>query len=813
MNKLMNLLLNQNIYDKIILLKENIMEINGHEYSGLTTDEVNQRINEGKYNKIDNKITKSYKQIFLNNTITFFNLLNISLFALIVFVGSYKDTLFIFIIIINTIAGIYQEIKAKRTLDRLSILTATHIDVIRNGEMHEIEIDQIVIDDYIVLSTGMQIPADCTLIDGHIEANESLLTGESDAVLKLNGDKLYSGSFVTSGRGICQVTHVGEDSYMNQITKEAKRLKKHNSELNRCLDKILKCISIVILPIGVLLFLKQFFYAHQTFESAVVSTVAAILGMIPEGLVLLTSVALTISILRLAKKKTLVQELFCIETLARVDVLCLDKTGTLTEGTIKVEFDIKVSDVELDEIVGNLMYSLDDDNVTSKALKEHYHIKTTFDPCFVIPFSSDRKYSGTSFYNQGTYYLGAYQFLFPDGHVLLDNRCKDYANQGYRVLVVAHSNEIMYDTFLPDDLNPCGIIILSDVIREDAKETLAYFYDQEVDLKIISGDDPITVSAIAKRAGLKKADQFIDTSMLKSPEELEEAVKNYSVFGRVTPQQKRQMVIALKKLGHTVAMTGDGVNDVLAFKEADCSIAMASGSEAAKNVANLVLLDNNFDAMPHIVDEGRRVINNISMSASMFLIKTIFSTLLAISTIIFGQAYPFEPAQLSVISACGVGIPAFFLTYESNFNRVSGNFLEKVLNNAFPFAFTIAIGSTLITNIGLALNYNSEMLSTICILFTGWNYTLALLTIYRPLTLYRKIIIYATQFCYFVALIIGQNILELTNISFNWMVVLLALIAFSSITVDIARYLLALLKKVYRYLSKRYHHKLFKVKS
>ena len=402
------------------------MKINNQDYHGLSTAEVNQRISNGKINTVDNKITKSYKQIFLNNTITFFNILNAALLGLVLFVGSYKNTLFILVIIINTIAGIYQEIKAKRTLDRLSILTTSHVEVIRDDELKEIDIDQIVLDDYIVLTTGAQIPTDSILIDGHMETNESLLTGESDPVLKQNGDTLYSGSFITSGKGICKVIHVGDDNYMNQITQEAKRLKKHNSELNRCLNKILKYVSIVILPIGGLLFFKSnFFYGNQTFNSSIVSTVAAILGMIPEGLVLLTSVALTLSVLRLAKQNTLVQELFCIETLARVDVLCLDKTGTITEGTMKVEFDVKMSNVDISEIVGNLMHSLTDVNVTAQALKEHYQTKTNFNPYFVIPFSSDRKYSGTSYFNRGTYYIGAYQFLFPKGNEELEEKCVD----------------------------------------------------------------------------------------------------------------------------------------------------------------------------------------------------------------------------------------------------------------------------------------------------------------------------------------------------------------------------------------------------
>lgn len=532
--------------------------------------------------------------------------------------------------------------------------------------------------------------------------------------------------------------------------------------------------------------------------------------MIPEGLVLLTSVALTLSVLRLAKQNTLVQELFCIETLARVDVLCLDKTGTITEGTMKVEFDVKMSNVDISEIVGNLMHSLTDVNVTAQALKEHYQTKTNFNPYFVIPFSSDRKYSGTSYFNRGTYYIGAYQFLFPKGNEELEEKCVDYASEGYRILVLAHTDEVMSNEALPVDLEPLGIIVLSDVIRKDAKETLAYFNEQGVDLKVISGDDPITVSSIAKRAGLNNAHHYVDATTLSTSEEIAEALNKYSVFGRVTPQQKKAMVVALKQQGHTVAMTGDGVNDVLAFKEADCSIAMASGSDAAKNAANLVLLDNNFDAMPHIVDEGRRVINNITMSASMFLIKTIFSALIAISTIFFGQAYPFEPIQLSLISACGVGIPTFFLTYEANFARVEGNFLETVLEKSFPSAFTIAIGATLITNIGLALNYDPNMLSTVCVLFTGWNYTIALLKIYRPLTKYRKFIIYSTQFCYYISMMIGQSILELTGVSFNWLMILLGLIAFSSIIVDLSAELFKYIKIFKEFLEKRRKKRLSK---
>ena len=765
--------------------------------TGLSDQEVIQRINEGKVNNVDNKITKSYKEIFINNTITFFNMINVSLLALLIFVGSYKNTLFILVIVINTIAGIYQEIKAKITLDRLKIIVSSKVDVIRNGITKTIAINEIVLDDYLILHTGMQIPSDSILVDGYVEANEALLTGESDPILKQTGDKLFSGSFVTSGKGICKVIHVGDDNYTNKIANEAKKLKKHDSKLNQSLNMILKYISIIIVPLGILLFLKQYLYGNLGFNDAIVSTVAAIIGMIPEGLVLLTSVALTISVLRLAKQKTLVQELFCIETLARVDTLCLDKTGTITEGTMKVEFDVKICNVNIEEIVGNLINSSTDENVTSNALKKHYTKMNNYKLCNNIPFSSDRKYSGASFYQEGTYYLGAYQFLFSQGNDELEIICNKYASDGYRILVLAHSSEVKQDDKLALDLTPYGIIVLSDVIRKDAKEILAYFDKQGVDLKVISGDDPLTVGAIAKKAGLKNANHYIDASTLKTPQDFENALKSYSVFGRVTPQQKKEMVLALKRLGHTVAMSGDGVNDVLAFKEADCSIAMAAGSDVAKNVANLVLLDNNFSAMPHIVNEGRRVINNITMSASMFLIKTIFSILISVATIFLGQAYPFEPIQLSLISTCGVGIPTFFLTYEANFEHVKGNFLTTVLEKSFPFALTIAIGAATITNIGLYLGYDPLMLATICILFTGWNYLLALLKIYRPLTLYRRIVIYLTQLLYFALMLIGQPLFELTDISFNWLVVLLALIVYSSLFIDFSSYLFKQLEKFY----------------
>lgn len=783
------------------------MEINDIHYKGLTSEEVQIRKEQGKVNIVKDTITKSYKEIFLSNTLTFFNIINIVLLILVLLVGSYKNSMFIFIITINTATGIYQEIKAKKTLDKLSILTTTTIDVLRNDALQNIHIDELVMDDYMVLLAGDQIPADAIIVEGQLEVNEALLTGESDGIIKLTEDSLYSGSFVTSGKALCKVIHVGEENYMQQITKEAKKFKKHTSQLNQSLDRILKVISIIIVPLVVLLFLKQFYFGQHTFQSAIVSTVAAALGMIPEGLVLLTSVALTLSVLRLAKQHTLVQELYCIETLARVDVLCLDKTGTITEGKMQVEKTEVLKEMDIDEVIGNLMHCLEDSNVTSMALKKQYPEVHTYAPHFIIPFSSERKYSGVSFEKKGSYYLGALQFLFPNADKELKSKCANYAKDGYRILVLAHSTDIVSDETLPDNLEPCALLLISDIIREDAKETLKYFHDQGVQCKVISGDDPITVSSIAKKAGLHGADAYIDATSLLTASQIKDAVKKYHIFGRVTPKQKKEMVLCLKELGHTVAMTGDGVNDVLAFKESDCSIAMASGSDAAKKAANLVLLDNNFDAMPHIVNEGRRVINNITMSASMFLIKTIFSAFIAIATLIIGQSYPFEPIQLSVISTCCVGIPSFFLTYESNFTRVEGSFLRNVITRSFPPALTISIGTTLIMNLGLFLGHSKGMLSTMCVIFTAWNYMLALKHIYSPLSNYRKYVLYASQLLYFICMVAGQEILSLGGLGYVGLIILIGMLNFSRLFNDISEYIFCISYKIFAKYRKKHIHK------
>ena len=713
--------------------------------------------------------------------------------------------------------------------------------VLREGKKWSISTEKLVLDDILFLKTGDQVPADARVLEGSIEVNESLLTGESDNLQKNEGDELFSGSFVTSGEACCQVIHVGKDNYASQITSEAKEFKRHNSELRNSLNAILKTISVIIVPMGMLLFYKQYYIAGNGIRDAVVNMVAAVLGMIPEGLVLLTSVALTLGALTLTRKNTLVQELYCIETLARVDTLCLDKTGTITAGTMCVEqvqpyvegMEIKAPDGanvsesestingaegetkeltelaaseiqgaentgltvsgaqleltmgEIERVMANMMSVLKDKNATADALHKRFSRRTDMPVDHCIPFSSDRKYSGVAFKEEGTYLMGAAQFLFPDGNEDLMKQCSAYGKEGLRVLVLAHSPNLNQENELPEGLKPVALFMLTDIIRDNAPETLAFFKDQGVDLKVISGDDPVTVSAIAKKAGLENADKYIDATTITTPEDMERAVAECSVFGRVTPQQKKEMVLALQKQKHTVAMTGDGVNDVLALKEADCSVVMAEGSDAAKNIANVVLMDSNFAAMPEIVNQGRRVVNNIRTAASMFLIKTIFSALLCLITIFWGDSYPFEPIQMSLISACAVGIPTFLLAQENNFNKIESGFLRYVFMNAFPAAVTITGCVFTIMLVCQNVYHSNVMLSTACFLVTGWNYMAALKTVYAPLSRYRKIIIYGMQFIFFFAAVCVQNLLALGSLEFGMIILVFILMTFSPVVIEV----------------------------
>ena len=830
--------------------------------TGLTNEEVQERIAQGQVNNNENPNTRTYKQIILENTLTFFNFLNLVLLVLVLLVGSYKNSMFVGIIFINTVIGIIQEIRAKKTIDKLAILTESKTVVLREGKKWKISTEKLVVDDLIFLKAGEQVPADAKILEGNLEVNESLLTGEADNLPKNPGDELFSGSFVTAGQACCQIIHVGSDNYASRITSEAKEFKRHNSELRNSLNAILKVISIIIVPLGAMLFFFFFYFVGDSIRDSVVNMVAAVLGMIPEGLVLLTSVALTLGALKLAQKKTLVQELYCIETLARVDTLCLDKTGTITEGTMCVEsvesyppvYDeisdetsgnktapgewnnngTKSSDLtegsaaaeasavsaaeaiakedgssilllqeesetgakkhrqedtakirEIEHIMGNLLSVLKDQNATADALRARFKVAQDMELDHVIPFSSDRKYSGAAFKDAGTYLMGAAQFLFPEGNPELMEYCGSFAEEGLRVLVVAHSENVNEGTEIPEGLEPVGLLLITDVIRAEAPDTLAYFESQGVDLKVISGDDPVTVSAIAKRAGLKNAEQYVDATTITTQEEMDEAVATYSVFGRVTPQQKQAMVKSLQAQKHTVAMTGDGVNDVLALKEADCSIAMAEGSDAAKNIANVVLLDSNFAAMPEIVNQGRRVVNNIRTAASMFLIKTIFSVLLSLITIFFGDSYPFEPIQMSLISACAVGIPTFLLAQENNYEKIDHTFLRHVFMNAFPAAVTITGCVFTVMLVCQNVYHSNLMLNTACVLVTGWNYMAALKTVYAPLNRYRKVIIYSMQVIFFAAAVILQDLLTLGSLEFGMIILVFLLMTFSPILIEV----------------------------
>lgn len=756
-------------------------------FQGLTQAEVEERIADGQVNAIQDSSNRSVKDIVMGNTLTFFNFISIVLLALVLSVRSYKNMLFIFIIIANTLIGIFQEIKAKITLDKLKILTVSHVDVIRDGVKKSITVSELVKDDVILLKSGGQIPADGVILDGEVDVNESLLTGESDSIHKTCGSKVLSGSFVTSGKAMCLLTEVGHDCYMEKLSSEAKQFKRYKTELQRNLDTILKFISIIIVPLGIILFAKQYWISGSTYEQAALDTVAAVLGMIPEGLVLLTSVALALGAVRLARRSTLVRELFCIETLARVDTLCLDKTGTITEGHLCVQGEESVKeDVDLEQLMGRMVAALGDENETFQALRQHYKRNQSTNTKLVLPFSSERKFSGVVFEGEGTYLMGAYQFIFPQADPAVLEKIAEYASQGLRVLTVAHSPNEMTDYTLAEGFEIVGFVFMTDVVRKNAPDILGYFEEQGVDLKVISGDDPVTVAAIAARAGLKDADKYIDATTIHTDEEMEDAILKYSVFGRVTPKQKQQMVRLLKQNGRTVAMTGDGVNDVLALKDADVSIAMASGSEAAKNTANLVLLNSDFASLPHIVNEGRRVINNIKAAASMFLIKTGFSVLTALLTIIVGQNYPFQPIQLSVINGCAVAIPTMLLQLEPSFQKVNKHFFREVLRMSMPAAITITAMITIINNIGHSIGTPREMLSTVCVLATGWVYLITLRQVYSPMTGYRKFVIYLMQTAYLVAMVIGQRIMELVGLNFTCVIVTLAAVNFAPMIIDLA---------------------------
>ena len=660
--------------------------------TGLTSEQVQERIEQGLVNANENPNTRTYKQIIRENTLTFFNFLNLVLLVLVLCVRSYKNSMFVGIILINTVIGIIQEVRAKKTIDKLAILTESKTVVLRDGKKWSISTEKLVQDDLIFLKTGDQIPADAKMLEGTLEVNESLLTGESDNLVKNTGDELYSGSFVTSGEACCQVIHVGKDNYASKITSEAKEFKRHNSELRNSLNAILKVISIIIVPLGALLFYKQYYIVGDSLKDSVVNMVAAVLGMIPEGLVLLTSVALTLGSLVLATKKTLVQELYCIETLARVDTLCLDKTGTITQPEMAycgmLPLATQVTEAQLEKLLSDFVSNMEPDNETMQALQKSLRSDTARKALQVLGFSSETKYSAVSYGGQESYVLGAPEFILgAEGYAPYRSVAEEAMADGSRVLLFAACQPGPNGRGISSPL-PLAFVLLRNPVRENAKETFAYFHAQGVTVKVISGDNPVTVSAAAREAGIEGADRYVDASTLETYEDIEAACEEYNVFGRVKPNQKKLLIQALQSNKHTVAMTGDGVNDVLALKEADCSVAMASGSDVAAQISDLVLMNSDFSSMPSVVAEGRRVINNIERAASLYLVKNIFSLILAVISITAVFSYPLSPSQLTLMSLLSIGIPSLILALEPNENLVSGKFLRNAIVRALPAAFT-----------------------------------------------------------------------------------------------------------------------------
>ncbi len=685
---------------------------------GLTSQQVQEHRLHGWTNKAVEPPSKTTKEIVHENVFTYFNLIFVVLAVLLCLVGSFRDLTFLPVIIANTLIGIIQEIRAKQVLDKLTMLNAPRASVVRDGKRTVINAEDLVVDDIVIFKAGDQVCADAEVSAGEVQVNESLLTGEADEITKRKGDKLMSGSFIVSGQCHARLDKVGEDSYISKLTLQAKAMQsKEQSEMIRSLDKLVKCVGVAIIPIGIVLFSQAFFIQHDGFRESVTSMIAAVIGMIPEGLYLLASVALAVSSIRLAQKKVLLHDMKCIETLARVDVLCVDKTGTITENTMKVQKLIKTDEYDEKEkgglslLVGDFAAAMTNDNITMAALKEYFTKASGKKALSKTGFSSATKYSSVTF-EDGAYVLGAPEFVLKEKYDDYAEEITEYASTGARVLAFGIYDGEVDGKPLTHGILPFGFVLLANPIREAAKETFEYFAEQGVEVKVISGDNPVTVSNVAKQAGIKNADRYVDASEFEDEQSMRKALLNNTVFGRVTPSQKRKFVRILKEAGHTVAMTGDGVNDVLALKDADCSIAMASGSDAAAQASQLVLLESDFSCMPEVVLEGRRVVNNIQRSASLFLVKNIFSFLLSVASVVFMFTYPLEPSQVSLISMFTIGVPAFFLALEPNKNMIKGHFLTNVLLKALPAALTDALAVAALVIFGRTFDVSSTDIST-----------------------------------------------------------------------------------------------------
>ena len=712
--------------------------------SGLTEAEVKDRRQRGLDNREVEAPSKSVRQIVASNVLTYFNLVFLIIAILLILVGSYRDLTFLPIIIANTLIGIIQEVRAKQVLDNLKVMNMPRVRTLRDGEEREIGIYELVKDDLVRLGAGNQIPADAVVVEGRVMVNEALLTGEAEEIQKKAGEELLSGTFVVSGECLARLTRVGAESYASKLTLEAKAMKRgEQSEIIRSLNKIVKMAGVAIIPIGIVMFCQQYFWGGQDLQASVRAMVAAVIGMIPEGLFLLASVTLVISAMKLARRQVMLHDMKSIETLARVDTLCVDKTGTITEEKMKLVEVVAFAgrtQAENRELLGAFARAQEADNATMMALKEGLDGEgKEWKTKKVVGFSSRYKYSGVEFENE-TVVLGAPEFVLGDEYAEYAEKVEEYSEKGYRVLVFGRYDNELTGKKLTGEVKPYGLVLLANAIRENAAETFRYFYEQDVEIKVISGDNPVTVARVAEQAGIQDAEKYIDCTKLKTEEQIDEAVEKYVVFGRVTPEQKRKLVQALKVQGRTVAMTGDGVNDVLALKDADCSIAMASGSEAAVQAAQLVLLDSDFAKMPDVVREGRRVVNNLERSGSLFLVKNIFSFLTALLTIIFAMRYPLTPTQVSLISMFTIGVPAFLLSQVPNTALIRGDFMKNIILKALPGGVTDMVLVMLMALLGRVLGISAPEMTTAATVLLATIGMMVLRDVSRPMTWDKKAI-------------------------------------------------------------------------
>ena len=759
-------------------------------YKGLSTVEVEELTKQGKVNVSDNNNLKSNWQIIKDNVFTLFNLYNLIIAIALLLVGAYTNTFFFLIITINVLIGIIQEIHGKNLVKKLSILTASKTTVIRDGKAQEIEIEKVVLGDTILLKQGDHIPSDSYVIDGEIEVNEALLTGESDLILKGQEDKLLSGSYVVSGKCYAVVEKVGEDNFANQIISATKKHKDNNSELINSMKKVTKFTSFVIIPVGVILFIQAYFIRETVLPESVIATAAALLGMLPKGLVLLITIALESGVIKLAKKEVLVQELYSIESLAHIDTICLDKTGTITQGKMKVSevklYDEGILPKPFNDMMVAFVNGMDDTNSTFKAMKNHFKGDINYEKIDNVPFSSERKWSAISFKEEGSVIVGAPERLFEKSDSKMPERILELQKDGKRVLAIGYSKEQVKDDELPK-LDVVASVILEDPLRRNAKEMLGYFKEQGVDVKIISGDNALTVSNIAKRAGLEDYESYIDLSTISTDAEIVNLVDRYSIFARVLPHQKSIIVKALQAKNHKVAMTGDGVNDVIALRESDCSITLPDASDAAKQVSQIVLLNSDFSVLKDVLMEGRRVVNNITNVARIFFIKTIYSVLLSLFCIITNTAFPFIPIQITLIDLVIEGYTSFFITFEKNQKPITGAFLPTALTNAAPFAIVIMFNIIILTFIGNVIGIDQGTLTTMMYILIGFVSILAVQEVCTPFTKVHAFLFTTTAIGFYVAALLFHRLLELSPVPRQEIVITLVFAVISYLLIYIKR--------------------------